>query len=788
MRQKELRLALICYGGVSLAIYMHGITKEVWKLARASRDYHEHREPAADSTRVYHRMLQWIEQHCGMKLRIVPDIIAGASAGGINGIFLAQAIASGESLEPLTDMWLNLADVDELLDPDARPLSRFSKFWAEPIAWFVAGRKGGTVEQTVSEEARDEVKLKLSRFVRARWFQPPFGGKIFSRLILRALTAMRDSGSAGKLLPPGHPLDLFVTVTDFAGHPEKLLLHSPAHAVEMEHRITMAFSTRDNSGFPLADTAALTFAGRATASFPGAFPACTVREIDTVLDEHDMVWAGRDAFLQANLPHHYQQGTIEDAALIDGSVLANAPFSQAIGALKNRPARRKVDRRFVYIDPRPDLALVKTDRRLEKMRARQEEEASVLPGFFSTIFGAVANIPREQPIRDNLDALAARTKRVEQMRRITDGLRAEVDVQVGTLLGKTLLLDRPTARRLGNWRTKAQIRAGRLAGFGYAAYGHLKLGTIVDDIVATIRRGRSEKSEGSNLLLREAVWRAVRELGLEQISGREAAGPTQAAIDFFLHQDIGYRLRRLRLLARRLAEDVDRSERFDDPKVEAMHDAIYDALSLYIERQTRDFLGEDFARIAEAAETAPDAALAYLADCWELPELDKRVDAMLATAIADLPKEAKRTMLLAYLGFPFYDIATLPLLQGEGQDEFDPIKVDRISPDDAPAIRSGGAKATLRGIELNNFGAFFSRSYRENDYLWGRLHGSERLVDIVFSTLEAKDNKLATEILGFKKQLFLAILDEEEAQLQRVQPLIADLRREIEETIPSPDD
>jgi len=33
---RELRLALVCYGGVSLAIYMHGITKELEKLTRAS--------------------------------------------------------------------------------------------------------------------------------------------------------------------------------------------------------------------------------------------------------------------------------------------------------------------------------------------------------------------------------------------------------------------------------------------------------------------------------------------------------------------------------------------------------------------------------------------------------------------------------------------------------------------------------------------------------------------------------------------------------------------------------
>ena len=40
MEEKELRLALVCYGGASLAIYMHGITKEILKLLRASAAYH----------------------------------------------------------------------------------------------------------------------------------------------------------------------------------------------------------------------------------------------------------------------------------------------------------------------------------------------------------------------------------------------------------------------------------------------------------------------------------------------------------------------------------------------------------------------------------------------------------------------------------------------------------------------------------------------------------------------------------------------------------------------------
>ena len=135
MREKELRLALICYGGISLAVYMHGITKEIWRLARASRAFHDGAAPAQGSQSIYHALLQTIERETGLKLRVLVDIVTGASAGGINGIYLGQAIATGQSLEPLTELWLETADVEVLTDPDARPWSRFSKFWAVPIAF-----------------------------------------------------------------------------------------------------------------------------------------------------------------------------------------------------------------------------------------------------------------------------------------------------------------------------------------------------------------------------------------------------------------------------------------------------------------------------------------------------------------------------------------------------------------------------------------------------------------------------------------------------------------------------
>ena len=228
MRQRELRIALICYGGISLAVYMHGITKEVWRLARASRAFHDGTPKANGSQGVYRDLLEHIAREKQLRMRVLPDIITGASAGGINGVFLAQAIATGQSLEPLTRLWLECADIDVLLDADARPLSRFSKFWAQPLVRYVLARSGGAVERTVAPETRSEVRRKMSRLIRARWFAPPFSGTGFSTLLYNALAAMAKAPHGPQLLPRGQPLDLFVTVTDFYGHLERLRLHSRA--------------------------------------------------------------------------------------------------------------------------------------------------------------------------------------------------------------------------------------------------------------------------------------------------------------------------------------------------------------------------------------------------------------------------------------------------------------------------------------------------------------------------------------------------------------------------------
>ena len=785
MQEKELRLALVCYGGVSLAVYMHGVTKEIWRLARDSRDFcSRHADGSANALNcVYREILEACQQEEQLRVRVIPDIIAGASAGGINGVFLAHAIETGQSLDPLTDLWLRCADADILIDPDARPLSRFTKFWAAPFLWLLLRRRNDTVAKTVAPETREEVRRKLSNFVRARWFAPPFGGKGFSHLILDAFDAMAANSSGQPLLPEGHPLDLFVTATDFTGHQETLRLNSPPEIDEIEHRLTISFPARGARGRNFADPVELTFAARATASFPGAFPPFTVRELDKVVSERKRSWLHRAAFLARILPRQSGAGTAEDTVLIDGSVLSNAPFAPAIEALRDRPARRLVDRRFVYVDPSP-----RSDGfRLTAPARPGGNGERPLPGFFRTILGAVSDIPREQPIRDNLEAIAARSARIRRMQHIVDAMRPEIDRTVDRTLGRTLFLVRPTPARLATWRARLQQKAARAAGFAYPAYGYLKYSGIIDELAELVLGLGGESSPLDRETMQHRLRDAFHSAGVDSLDPQGADGASDALVLFYRNHDLVFRIRRLCFLARRLsaARELARGSASAEDARAAMLEMLYDSIATYAERQHPAWFGDDVRQLAGKCGSDPLRIVDAICIARDLKGLDALVDERFSSAALALDPEDRRALLKAYLGFPFFDIATLPLLQGEGLDEYDPIKVDRISPEDASTIRSGGAAATLRGIEFNSFGAFFSRAYRENDYLWGRLHGADRLIDILLSTMPPGPLTSQERTLAWKRRAFLAILAEVEPGLPAAAGEIARIRDEIARATPA---
>jgi patatin-related protein len=114
---KEIRIALVCYGGVSLAIYMHGITRELHRLVAASSrlDAEENPFKPPCTEHVYWQLLRDMADREGVRTRVVVDVISGTSAGGINGVFLAKAIAHNLSQQSLRDLWFAEADIGKLL-------------------------------------------------------------------------------------------------------------------------------------------------------------------------------------------------------------------------------------------------------------------------------------------------------------------------------------------------------------------------------------------------------------------------------------------------------------------------------------------------------------------------------------------------------------------------------------------------------------------------------------------------------------------------------------------------
>ena len=122
---------------------------------------------------------------------------------------------------------------------------------------------------------------------------------------------------------------------------------------------------------------------------------------------------------------------------------------------------------------------------------------------------------------------------------------------------------------------------------------------------------------------------------------------------------------------------------------------------------------------------------------------------------------------------------TLPIVSGRDLGELDQIRIDRISPEDSRAIRASGAAGTLKGINFAHFGAFFSRAWRENDYLWGRLHAADRMIDIVCDSAGYDPARTPIDVLGLKKRAFEVILGAEERHLPDCAELIAGLRGEI---------
>jgi hypothetical protein len=190
---------------------------------------------------------------------------------------------------------------------------------------------------------------------------------------------------------------------------------------------------------------------------------------------------------------------------------------------------------------------------------------------------------------------------------------------------------------------------------------------------------------------------------------------------------------------------------------------------------------------AEALVTANEPALTRLVERLagqiDLDAETRDIDVLLARMDpTKWPADTRRDVLINYIGFPFWDVLTLSVTSWRDLGEFDEIRVDRISPEDARTIAGVTDAPALRGTAFMHFGAFFSRTFRENDYLLGRLHAIDRLIDIVCDSAGA-DALAQVDAAALKQRAFEIVLRAEEAHLPRVSALIERLRAELVDSV-----
>ena len=149
-----------------------------------------------------------------------------------------------------------------------------------------------------------------------------------------------------------------MTVTDYHGYHQLVQIHDPPLIHELEHHHVLRFTTGAPGGevesdFDLDNAPALAFAARATSSFPGAFPPARIVEMDEFAAEGDPGRGAPTSSRGISIAICRPRSIPRRRSFLDGAVLNNRPFREAIAAIHGRPAYRQVDRRLVYIDPDP---------------------------------------------------------------------------------------------------------------------------------------------------------------------------------------------------------------------------------------------------------------------------------------------------------------------------------------------------------------------------------------------------------------------------------------------------
>ena len=756
---RELRLAIVLYGGASLAIYMHGTTKELQRLVKASALADIGSAATTASERVYGELLTEVARRdpAGVRTRVVVDVVAGTSAGGINGVYLSKALAHNRSQDSLRDLWLDRGDIKVLL---------------RGPAWLPAFLK---------------IPVLLAGFIK----KPVLKGDAIAQWMYGALRDMDRAGSQPAeletLMPPSHPLELFVTVTDFYGYRRDVMLADPGLVGERAHRHVLAFRFGDgDDDFDEVHNSALAFSARTTMSFPGAFPSISLASFQAAVAKE----AGDVSPILPELFRIYELSDSDPHAtfFIDGGVLDNKPFGHAIAAIRRRAAESEVNRRLLYLEPDPGSG-------------GGAAPGGSSPSPIATVLASISGLPRQEPILDDILEVNRLNERVRRIRDIIetsfDPVRQRIEQIVGTEL--SALTHEQSPDELAEWRTRINEDAKAAAGFAHATYLRSKVSGVVDSVARTISRLSDFPDDSNQATFVRGVLRSWAETHLYRDENGLPASADNLLV-FLRTFDLAYSVRRLRFVTDGLSAwyadsgkpgyptraELDECKRVlyeaRDTLANTMEgrglrtNMTADVLAVFAQapidvsleqgRRPDEYATAHADELARLAQTFGKALEAKLAGSGEA--LYRRLYGL---SVRWAPAQ-RADMLVRYLGFPYWDILLYPIQAVADAGERDTIDVVRMSPRDTRLLPPlDPRQPKLVGSTKMHFGAFFDRAGRENDYLWGRLDGAERLIGLVLGAGFTDEERAA-----WCRKAFAAIVEEENDALANAKPLLDHVR------------